>query len=584
MKKSKWFMVSMLGLMLAYGFTLLGCNNPAGDNPANNDPAAPNDPTVPNDPDAQNPNNPETKDSVGTLGVSIADDVGRTVLPAPVHFTKYVVSFTPQSTQVAVDAVDVDPAKGKADVTLGAGYWTISAVAYEGAFPLARGQKLVQIKRGQTTKVTIPVTVPKTPGTGEFSYDVSKSAGLNITGNLKFYKLDETTPIGGVKTITFGQTGKIGDLVPGFYEFTLTAAMGETQVSRYEVVHIYDTKNSPYLRTIEESDFQFYTLSGTVDVVLGDGSTPAVYLDAYIEDELIGTYKIDVADGEWSFKVPRKYQNKIIYFKVKLVDDNATTLDVEETVQVTKSEDGISLGIVEAKGVASLEFVTAWDQDSKIKLASNGLPLLTRANNDTTIVSIDNPEITAYSWSVVVNGAKKVLGDKSSVTIKAEEYPEGIYYLASRVTIDEAPYSREFRFEVIEGEKNQNTLKTSGSLWPTNTASFIPFKDYADSLDAKGEVDWYTLKTEVGKKYLIQTNGYYNGSSDYYYKPGIADIQVIAHKGSEKGSVLFVNGDTAWSYPQTITGDGSTIHLEVKSYGPGWPLTGKYAIQYVEVK
>jgi hypothetical protein len=561
--KSKVFLVGMFSVMLACALVLAGCTD--------------TDPK-------------EQELDVGGLSVTVGNDATRTVLPVGVQLDHYEVSFQPQNGQDAVTPRIVEGSGGTLNVELQVGGWAIAVVGYEGNSALVKGSKTVNIQRGAQA-ITIPVTLPNA-GTGTFAYSIDAGGG---SGTLTL------TPTGGTdgspQERTISNTAEANLNVPsGFYRLQVSLANG-TALGHFEAVHVYPGKVSPYNLIVAPGDYDRYSLSGTIQIELGAGSPPSfINLYAYADQDRttqIGSGSIE--NGAWSLTVPASRDGSTIYFAVEIVDTfGSALLNVRESHTLDGDATNINLGTVTAAGRAEIAFTTAWQDDASIQLSSYAIRDLSKALGETATINLSNSEITSYQWFLDGEPIAGATGSSFTIYANSDSYTTGVHYLAVEVYLNGAPYSRELRFRIVTGDPRDasNPLVTpySGTILqystenePNNPAAWASAGWTLASLDENGEVDYYTFTAQPGKTYHVQTNAYYNGSSQYYYRAGKADVTVSGYRETANGTQLFYRNNWAYSSPSIVrVTEPTTIYLEVKAWGPGWPLTGAYAIRVLE--
>lgn len=559
-------------IMLAFGFTLIGCNN--------------------------NPDDPDGANEVGDIDVTVGNDATRTVLPVGVQLDRYVVTFQGQNGQAAAAEQTVNGSGGTASAQLQVGNWAVLVTGYEGSTALVKGQKDITIKRG-TNSVTVPVNQPNTAGAanGTFNYNLTLPTGSTGTLTLTPVAAGGTTAQTRNINATVNQTISVS---PGFYNMQLRLTNGNT-IGHYESVHVYPGKVSPYIKTVTADDFQFYTLSGTVGLTLGSGPDPSfIYLYAYADQARltqIASTTLPTGSGTdpraWSLNIPQRYATQTVYFTIELVDTfGRALLNTPNSHTVSGNKNDIDLGRVTASGAATVAFTTAWDDDDSVSLSTYAIRTLSKTNSDTATVSVNDSRITSYQW--VLDGERIAGATGSSFTINAADtrYTVGVHYLGVEVYLNDAPYSKELRFQVVYNATEEGVVDlppvaaavATPPQYTTEPASDTAWANagWKRATITPNEVHYYKFQSAPGKTYKVQTNAYWNGSSSYYYQPNTADITVTGHRNTYNGTVIFANNNVAYSSPSTVTGDGNTVYIEIKPYGYGWPATGKYAVRVIE--
>jgi hypothetical protein len=423
--------------------------NPDPQNPSN--PASPDTPQ----PDPQNnpdptpaPETPQTP-SLGSLTVTITNNA-RTVLPYPVQFTQFLVTFSPQEGQSSVPSQEVEASKGSLTVELEVGSWKIEAVGYEGETPLTRGEKTVTVAAGDNNPVKIAVVIPL-EGYGIFEYQISGLSGAS-EGRLSLSKLGTGSPSEfRVDLLTAGAQDTILANT-GFYEMYVIATKGAHSIARFEAVHIYPDKNSLYKLGFPEEDFRVYTLEGTVNILDNLGEPPSgVYLYAYTDqvyENRIAGNKIEGSD--WSLVIPQTYNQTQVYFQIELVNHEGTASDLIDAGEMTVdgNKDRIDLKQVQG-GFQNIPFRTSTGQGG----TGDGLyrygfmyPLYKSSNPQVT-VTLNSSNDTLVRW-LLDGTVQSDFGTERTVTINAADYTTGDHTLSAEVTWHDTPQTRDFYFNV----------------------------------------------------------------------------------------------------------------------------------------
>jgi formylglycine-generating enzyme required for sulfatase activity len=200
----------------------------------------------------------------------------RTLFPQPV-FSRYELQFTPEEGQAAKESESFTNASPA--VTLAAGEWTITAIAYveidgvdgieSGEYEAARGSNSLTVSAEQDNSVGINIGGDIEDGEGVFSYAISYPAGAN-TAALKILSPSDGSLIEEVDLLIAGASGAFV-LDAGYYILQLELEKGGGTISQVEVIHIYKSMTTAAAGTdytFTDADLLF-TVDTDTDITAG---------------------------------------------------------------------------------------------------------------------------------------------------------------------------------------------------------------------------------------------------------------------------------------------------------------------------
>lgn len=271
-------------MILAVGIlTLTGCNNLLADRPASADTGG-------------------DTGSFGRFTITTGEETNaRTLVPASLTFTKYVVSFSSgPETKADVTFQPLDPKT----VTLATGSWTITLTAYTGTGAAekaaARGSKAVTIAAGDNGAHAITLKpYGETGATGTFTYSVTLTSPATIdSSELTISAVNTATSLHTVDVTTAADRIGSKQLDAGQYLLNIWVKKDGNQTGRTEVLHIYPGLTTAASYTFSNADIYRaasasaanVTLSGTAGTagVTGDvviTLTNETFADAILEDD-----------------------------------------------------------------------------------------------------------------------------------------------------------------------------------------------------------------------------------------------------------------------------------------------------------
>jgi hypothetical protein len=273
----------------------------------------------------------------------------------------------------------------------------------------------------------------------------------------------------------------------------------------------------------------------------------------------------EIVNGLWTATIPDLYGARTLYPVIEIVDEwGSSLLNLATMTAPNDSTSDIALGTVFATGTEDITFSTAWDEDSKLVLSSPDAYPLSQGANEARVVRLnvtDDIVLSSIHW--LIDGEDTGI-EGAEFTLVATQYVPGVHYLAAEMLLNGAYYSRELRFRVMGPQRD--------SL-PANVIELGTEKFVDAALSEAGEEDYFRVFLEAGRTYSLTWNDYYNGDG----RQG-ADVKVSAYMGAIDGTPLFIDVDSAYSYPVSITGTGSYVYIKVIAFGWGWPPVGSYVI------
>lgn len=223
----------------------------------------------------------------GRVTVHIGDGNSRTLLPQAPVFSRYELQFTPGSGQAAKASETVTGASPT--VTLAAGDWTITAIAYVnisgvadipgGEYEAARGSNSLTVLAEQNNSAGIDIRGGVETGKGIFSYTLSYPAAIDSAA-LKILTLAGAA----TKEVNLKESGASGSfaLDTGYYILRLELEKDGGKIVKVEVIHIYKNMTT----AAEGTDYTF-TDADFLFAVDTDATVTAGTMTPYIAGGLV---------------------------------------------------------------------------------------------------------------------------------------------------------------------------------------------------------------------------------------------------------------------------------------------------------
>jgi hypothetical protein len=300
------------------------------------------------------PDAPPRTTGKAAVTIVIPGENTRTLLPQT-PFSKYSLSFThPDKATVIVkdlpadqgelEPVELDPGD-EWKVTVSA-YIKIGAMSYKAA----EGEAAFSAAPGENSHVPVNLQMPKTGGTGKFTYTFTLPETVALTSA----KLTMTALSTGGRNETWnllsetGRSPRTVNLPSGYYLMTITAVSGITSAGRTEVVHIYPnmetTAGEVYNLTAEDfaADIGVAGTGASMKEAFSQGfGVKAVY--AYSGPEGLEFQRIDndesdesnvSEDGAWILRIPANKYRDTIYIRMKLEKDGQELLSKPQDLTI----------------------------------------------------------------------------------------------------------------------------------------------------------------------------------------------------------------------------------------------------------
>jgi hypothetical protein len=482
----------------------------------------------------------------------------QTLLPENVNVNRYAVSFEPKEGQNR--AASIDTLGNTATATLEVGDWIISVTGYEGAVPLIKGEKTINVTR-QRQAIGISVTQP-VQGAGSLAYTVdglTESEATNATLSISRISTS-TSSITRDLLVSGGASGTI-DQETGFYRVITEVTAGEARIVRYEIAHIYPQKTTAYDLEFTAADFHAYTLSGTVDLRLGSGPAPLAailyfYLDAG-HTTLLGSDEI--VNGLWTATIPDLYGSRTLFPVIEVVDEwGSAILGLPTMTAPSDSTGSIDLGTFYARGTEDFSFTTAEDEDSKLVLDSPDPYPLSQGAGESVVIRLSvagNIAVSNVHW--LVDGQDTGI-EGTEFTLVATDYaPNMVHYLAAEILLNGAWYSRELRFRVMGPEDLLPAnlayyVQAEGNDANAGTSDNAPFKTLAHAIDMASRTRIKTIVV-AGTLNSESENGYSDQEIFSIANTGQETITIQGKSIDERGMLTGIEGKRVMGVDITST-------------------------------